>query len=230
MQKNNKRILVVVFTIAIAFTVIAFILPTTKNAVFYLSYLFTMFAILAQIYVFNLSLNDKTIKSKFYGFPLIKIGILYAVIQIVLGIIFILTSSFIALWLAVVVYILLAGAFIVGMVGADTAKEIVASQDIKVSKNISKMSNLLSELEICLENINDENIKKQLNNLVEEFRYSDPVSSDETKEIEMELENNINTLKKTIEDSDFKTVLTLISKIFQDLKKRNNLCKRNKEY
>ena len=74
----------------------------------------------------------------------------------------------------------------------------------------------------------DEERKKQLQNLADEFKYSDPVSSEDTKELESELQQMMKELQTTIIDDDMVTVNVLCLKILAGLNERNRICKLGK--
>ena len=65
----------------IVFSVITFVLPFKKNTLFWLSYAFGVFAILFQLYVLMKAFHGtESVRSRFYGFPIAKVGLIYMVI------------------------------------------------------------------------------------------------------------------------------------------------------
>jgi hypothetical protein len=66
MTKNQKRILAVIAIVFLAFAVITLALPFDKNKLFWLSYIFAVISIFAQVYVLKVAFDgaDST-KSKF---------------------------------------------------------------------------------------------------------------------------------------------------------------------
>ena len=86
MKKNAIRWWVVLGVVLVVYNVLAFALPFPKTAVFAVSYLFTMIAILAQIYVIRTAFyRGEGVKSKFYGFPIAKLGVIYLAVQLLAG-------------------------------------------------------------------------------------------------------------------------------------------------
>lgn len=78
MTKNQKRYLAAIAIIFIAFSVIVFVAPLKMNGVFWISYVFSIIAMTIQIYVFKIAFGGgKSVRSKFYGFPIARIGITY---------------------------------------------------------------------------------------------------------------------------------------------------------
>jgi hypothetical protein len=71
--------------------------------------------------------------------------------------------------------------------------------------------------------------KKALHDLADEFRYSDPVSSEALKDIESELENQVGELQNVVIAEDIEKIITLANKINITLTERNRLCKLGKK-
>lgn len=85
-EKNIIRSWIVLGILLVCYNVVVFFIPFRKNALFAVSWLFTMLAIAAQIYVIRTAFcNGKSVKSKFYGFPIAKLGMGYLAVQLVLS-------------------------------------------------------------------------------------------------------------------------------------------------
>ncbi len=72
-------------------------------------------------------------------------------------------------------------------------------------------------------------VKKKLEKLAEEFKYSDPVSSEATAEIEETISDAVELLNDIAEDGDEETIVAQINKILALLKKRNSICINSKK-
>jgi hypothetical protein len=229
MTKNQKRVLVVIAIVFVAFTVITFTLPFEKNRLFWLSYVFAIISILVQIYVMKVAFaRTHSTKSKFYGFPIAQLGVVYMCIQLVLSIIFMALSTMAPIWLAVVVYILLLALAGIGLISTEAVRDEVVRQDMMLETNVSCMTTLRSIIYPLADMCSDENAKKSLQNLADEFRYSDPVSSESLKDIESELENQVGELQLSVTEENEKNIIALCKKIKITLTERNRLCKLGK--
>ena len=58
--------------------------------------------------------------SRFYGFPIARIGVIYGGGQLVCGLAFMALGKWIPTWLAVLVYAAMLGAAVIGLMGAET--------------------------------------------------------------------------------------------------------------
>ena len=88
-MKNQIRGWIVLAVFFIIDSVIAFALPFAHTAVFWLSYIFSVIAIAVQVYVMQVAFcKEKSVKSKFYGFPVANVGVIYMLAQLVLSLVF----------------------------------------------------------------------------------------------------------------------------------------------
>ena len=82
MKKNSTKGYVILGILFALVSIIAFAVPTVKTAAFWITYVFTAAAFAAQIVIWKTALGKgETLKSKFLGFPVVHIGIVYTVIQ-----------------------------------------------------------------------------------------------------------------------------------------------------
>lgn len=229
MSKNKLRLVAAQGILMIVLTVIALAVPFTRNASFWIGYVFTMLAILLQ-YPMMLAAFEKGagVKSKFYGFPIARLSVIYLLAQLVAGICFMAFSTLAPAWIGVVVFVLLLAATLLGYIAADTVREEINNLDESLHKSTSSMRSMQSKLGGLLCQCDDSGLKKEAEKLFEAFRYSDPVSSEALKEIESELDNYINELQMMVVDGDQTAAMNLCKKINVTLVERNRLCKLNK--
>ncbi len=229
MSKNELRRYIILSVIFAVFSVIAFAAPFNKNAVFWISYLFGVIAIVFQVYVLKISFADGAeTKSKFYGFPIARVGVMYMIAQLVISLIGMIAAPYIKTWIAVVINILPAALAVIGTVAADAAREEVERQEVKIKKDTTNMRSLQAACSALVSICEDGSLKKKLQDLTEEFKYSDPVSSDATIQHEYDLLNEMEKLKKYLTEKNSSEAEKSCLKITAQLKERNVLCARNK--
>ena len=84
MKKNNLMSYLALGIVFALFNVIAFVIPTDKTATFWTAYIFSVVAFAVQIPLWNITLGKKdTLKSKFLGIPVIHVGIVNLIIQLI---------------------------------------------------------------------------------------------------------------------------------------------------
>ena len=86
MKKGTIRAIVVAAILLIAYNLVVFAVPFEKNATYWVSYGFTMASFLvvaASIYIAFIKNPDA--RSRFYGFPIARIGVVYGIAQLVVS-------------------------------------------------------------------------------------------------------------------------------------------------
>ena len=224
MSKNATRGIITLAVLFVVFTVIAFVIPFPKTTVFWIAYLCGVFAILFQIYIFKSSFGNEDARSRFYGFPIARLGIIYLVIQMIASIAEIALAKFIPAWIVIVINVLILAFALIGCITAETMRDEIAKQDGKLKKSVFNMRELQSISATLVDQCSDENLKKDLRKLADEFRYSDPLSSDKTKVLEADLQSRVSDLQQAIVDGDIEGAKALCSKISGCLKERNRIC------
>lgn len=229
LNKRQKQLLVILTVAAVVFSVIVFLIPFPKKAVFWIVWLFEMIAFALQIPIFKLAFdNAEELKSKVLGFPVFRVGYLYLGIQTVLSLA-LFALGFIPkfpLWLTLVLCILvLAGAIVCSMT-ADIARDEVQRVEFEQKKDTSAMTSLKSISASLIPLTSDVALQKQLEQLAEDFRYSDPVSSDALTTVETELSSMLNQLQNHLEQNT--ATSEEITALQKKLAQRNALCKANK--
>lgn len=234
MKKNEVRSGIVLIIIAVIFTLVALILPFSKNAVFWTSWLIGILS--AGVCAFALKTafrggadKGEGAKSKFYGFPIAKVGLLYMAVQLVLSLIFMAMSSVLPPFIPAVVSLILLGVAAIGLIGADAVRDEVERQDIKLTTDTKCMQNLRSIVYPLAAQCADNEASSALQKLADDFRYSDPVSSDSTADIEKDLTAQMGDLQAAVIDGNAGEIKELCRKIGITLTERNRLCKLGKK-
>lgn len=230
LNEKEKKGLVVLALLFVVYTLIVLAVPFAKGGIFWLTYLFTAAAFGVQAYVFKLSFEKEAgAKSKFYGFPIARVGVLYLAAQIVLGLVFMALAAVAPVWLALVLYLVLLAAAAVGVIATDSIRDEVERQDAQLKKDVATMRALQSKVAALPARCEDTTAKAALEKLAEEFRYSDPVSAPALADLETDMAAIMEELSAAVTDGDNAAVLALCKKISATLAERNRLCKLNKK-
>lgn len=230
LNEKEKKGALVLALLFVVYTLIVLAVPFAKGGMFWLTYLFTATAFGVQAYVFKLSFEKEAgAKSKFYGFPIARIGVLYLVVQILLGLVFMALAAVVPVWLALVLYLALLAAAAVGVIATDSIRDEVERQDTQLKKDVATMRALQSKAAALPARCEDVEAKVAMEKLAEEFRYSDPVSAPALIEMESSLTAALDELETAVVDADNAAILDLCKKISVALAERNRLCKLNKK-
>ena len=228
-KANETRWWIGLGAAAVVYNVIAFALPFGKAAVFFLSWIFTMAALAAQVYVIRIAFfKGEGVKSKLYGFPIARVGMIYLAVQVVLGLIFMALGTVVPLWLPLVLYVILMGAALIGLITTEGVREEVERQERKLVKNVSRMKKFRALADTLARENQILEAKEPLKELAEAFRYSDPVSGGALREIEDTLGDDLAHLQDAVALLEKEKALELCRKTKRDLEERNQICKLHK--
>ena len=225
MKKDTLRWIIGLGVLLILYILIAFLIPFVKTATFWVSFVFTLVAfgvVAASIYIAFIKNPDA--KSRFYGFPIAKIGVIYGLVQLIAGIVFMALAAYVPVWVAILVYAIALGAAVIGLISVETVVEEIHIQDAKLKKNVSLMRSLQSKVNQIAAQSENADVKA----LADEFRYSDPVSNAAIADAEADLAAAVDELQSAYVDGDTEAVAKLCRKASALLAERNRLCKLNK--
>lgn len=195
MKKNSSKGYVILGILFILVSVVAFSVPSAKTAAFWISYAFTVIAFAAQIAIWKAGLGrNESLKSKFLGFPVVHIGIVYLVIQIITLAAF-LSIPTLPLWSAVVACTVVAGVSAVCMIASDVGRSEIERVSAKVQEKTFFIKQSRTEIELLADAETDVATKSALTQLAEKIRYSDPMSDEQIMDIENRIAAKIAELK-----------------------------------
>ena len=219
MKKNSTKGYVILGILFALISIIAFAVPTVKTTTFWITYVFTAAAFAAQIVIWKTALGKaETLKSKFLGFPVVHIGIVYAVIQVIAFAVFMFVPTLPA-WSAIVVCSVIAGISAVCMISAEAGRNEIERVEAKVQKKVFYIRELQADVELLADNETDTASKTALSQLAEKIRFSDPMSNEQLADLENKISIKAAELKTTTSKLEIATVLHSL------LDERNKKCK-----
>lgn len=225
MRKDTLRTAIVAVVVLIAYNFAVFMIPCLKTPTFWISWGFTLLAfVIAGVAIYISMIKNPDAKSRFYGFPIARIGFIYLVAQIAVGGICMALGNIIPWWAATVIDAIGLALAVIGLISAEAVVSEIHVQDAKLKKNVALMRSLQSKVNQMATQCDDTAIKA----LADEFRYSDPVSSDALAEIERDLSAAVDELQSAVVDGDDAAAMQLCRKASAVLAERNRLCKLNK--
>lgn len=228
MNKKQKSF-VAIFAIAfVLYNVLFFVIPIRKIAASWVMYVFSLIAIIvsAGITAYAFGKEDGNLKSKIYGYPIFKIGMLYVAAQLIIGAIVGILGAFVNVpaWISVVLSVVLLGLTLSGVIATDNIRDVIEEQEEAVERQTKTVTYFKINIESVIDFCEDEDLREKLVNLSEKIKYSDPVSCDELKAIEQKITDEIDDLK-TLIGSDSEEATKKIVYIENLLADRNRKCK-----
>lgn len=232
-DKSKKSLsLIAVYAIAAVIYILAFaIVPFPKNSgAAWISFVFSVLAFFASFVMTQRAFfNDAPIVSKVYGYPIFRIGIIYLAAQVVFSLIILTVGFFVKVpyWISLLLSVFMLGLAAVGFIATDNAKDIVEKIDDETNVETKTVEVFNANIADIIDSCKNADIKKELDFLAEKFRFSDPVSSENTKEIENQIQMLLAKLN-TVINQNYDESKTIIKQLTNALNKRNRICKMNK--
>ena len=224
MKKNAMRGYIVLALLLALFCVIAFAVPFMRTAAFWLAFGFGVLALLFQLYVFKTSGANGDAKSRFYGFPILRVGLYYLIAQLIASIVEMALAKWLPAWVPLIVNLLLLAAAAIGCINAETVRDEIVQQDGALRKKVTNMRELQSLSASLVSQCSDEDLKAALQKLADEFRYSDPVTSEKTEDLEADMRSQMGDIQQALIEGDADGVKKLCSRLMGSLTERNRIC------
>lgn len=204
------------------FCVLALAIPTAKTATFWIALAFTVIAFAVQVIVWKLAFGkEDTLKSKFLGFPIIHIGLVYLAVQLVAFVVFMAAATVLPPWSTIVACSLILGLSALCLIATEAGRDEVQRVEDKVKAKVFYVKSLQVDVELLAKEAPEGSIKNTLNDLAQKIRFSDPMSHEQLAPLEEKLALLVEEMKSAHEDD----MLELILAANKVLNERNAKCK-----
>lgn len=201
MKKNSTKGYILLGILFVLVSVIVFTVPAAKTAAFWISYVFAVIAFAAQIVIWKAALGRaESLKSKFLGFPVVHIGMVYLVVQIIAFAVFLFAPA-LPVWSAIVAGAVIAGSSAICMIAADVGRSEIAQVSAKAREGTFYIKQLQTDIESLADTETNAETKTALKQLAEKIRFSDPVRDAQITDIENRITAKISELKSATDKS-----------------------------
>ncbi|MBP5444777.1 MAG: hypothetical protein J6Y28_01265 [Acholeplasmatales bacterium] len=233
MSKALKIYFAIVAILAIMVSVLVFVIPFDKKcyATFITSYIFLLVSLLCQGYVaFLVFKKSSSLKSKIYGIPVIRVSMIYLMIQFISTFAIIAANAFVCVpvWIPVCINIVILGFAAIGILLTSAVKDFIESVEKEEKQRTAFLNNFKIEVESLSNKTSDEALNKDIYKFIEKVKYSDPMSSDKLVDIENEINVKYMELKELVLNDDIENAKKALVEINDLMDKRNRICKLEK--
>lgn len=176
-MSKNKGLEYAVLGIAfVVCSVLTFVIPTAKTAAFWIAYGFAAAAFVGQILIWNLAFRKgEATKSKFLGWSLTQVGLVYLAAQI-LVLAFFMAAPTLPAWSAVTASILVLGISVICRISGGVSRGEITRVDAKVREKVFFIKARQADVELLAEAETNKEIRGALLKLAEKLRFSAPMS------------------------------------------------------
>lgn len=197
-----------------------------KTAVFWIAFAFSLFAFSYQFYTIHILMKKQVrIKDRIYDFPLLRVSVLYLIVQIGVSLLFMLFAEKVPVFAAVLVEMIVLMIAVVGNLIVQAASGEVIRQDMQLKRELVRMEELQERINRLIVQCDEEPMREVLQKLGEEVRYGNPVSQDISEEIEEEIVVLFSEIEETTLAGDYENAVGLCGRMEGLLKERERMCK-----
>lgn len=222
---------IILGVLLVVLNVVTFVAPIPKvnNSVFYTSYGFAEGLILAEGILVLTQLGYNMPERRVLGLPIIYSGFLAMLAQAIVTFVFYLTNAFVAIpiWVVIVIECLLVGFFTIQITLGFLFKAKTAEYK-QTTSDTRFMDEFRARLGVLVSINKNDAIAKDLEELQELARGSDPVSNEKTIDSEENLLNMLGDLDRSIKQGNEVEVRKEIASVRDALIERNIFCKAGK--
>ena len=231
--KATVKTTIIYLIVLLIYNVLFWVIPFKHDSIFIGAYVLGTVAILAQVAVLFLANSGATsLKKKVYAFPIIRMGIIYLVVQLIISVAFAITTTFvegIPTWIIYVISAVILGIFTIFTLLTDTARDEIVKIEDEEERNTVQVKTFRINIDRILRRANDAELLKKLNKLSDIARYSDPVSSEELVEIEEEITEKITEIEYALRINNIESAKFLTEQAINLFEDRNDMCKTYKK-
>lgn len=225
---SSYRLKLLLALAGIVYSVLVLLIPFSKGFAFWGSFLFTLVAVALQYPVASyITKSGMSAKSRFYGFPLIQVSGMYLLMQFLFGVFCMTLATFspLPLWLVVVPDVFFLAAALIGLIAADTVRTEVERQESQQGDLQKKVMDWRMRSKVLAEQYNGTAMGKQLWQLAEQFRFSDPVSSPVLEMEDASVEEALSLLENAMMEQKEELAQQIYIETLNALIRRNEKCK-----
>lgn len=222
MKKNSTTGYILLSIAFVLVSVIAFTIPSAKTTAFWISYAFTVIAFAAQIAIWKAALGRaESLKSKFLGFPVVHIGMVYLVVQIIAFAVFLFAPA-LPVWSAIVAGAVIAGSSAICMIAADVGRSEIEQVSAKAGEGTFYIKRLQTDIESLADTETNAETKTALKQLAEKIRFSDPMRDEQISDIEDRITAKIAELRFTADKAE---IINELKSLLDERNKRARIFK-----
>jgi len=231
-KSGIKATLIVYFVLIILLTICTFAIPFPKldDGVLVTSYVCAVVMSIAEgSLALSLLFKEDNVNQRVLGLPILYCGYVALILQILATIIFYICNAFIKMpiWIVIVVEALIFGYFIIQMSKGFFFKDRNLEYHMNLA-NTKFMDDFRARLKAIVAINKNENISKELQDLLDIANGSDPITNDNTMASESELLSDLQELDEVIKGGSEEESRIVIEKTKNTLLERNVLCKAGK--
>lgn len=164
-------------------------------------------------------------KDRIYDFPLLRVSVLYLIVQIGVSLLLMFFAEKVSVFAAVLVEMIVLTTAVAGNFIVQAASGEVIRQDMQLQKELARMEELQEQVNRLIVQCGEGQMRGLLQKLGEEVRYCNPVSQDISEEIEEEIAVLFSEIEEMALAGDYENTVALCGRMEGLLKERERICR-----
>jgi hypothetical protein len=228
--KNKSLVIAIFIIILIAYSLLMWILAPKYTAEFIITYAFGLISIIWLAYSVTF-LNDRP-KNFPQNFAFAGTAWVYFIFELiismaVIGILYANLSSTIATIILIVIQIILFAIYAIRVLLLLLGKRHIENVGERAESKVLNIRQMVADIDVLIEQANDfgddaVKVKKNLTEVRDAVRYSDPMSDDSLHDAEDEIKDSIILIERAVGENDAEGVDRFSIQILRQVKNRNN--------
>lgn len=230
MKKTSKYYAIIWAIALVLFNVVCFVTPKEINGVskftgaFWAGYVFITVALIGQLLCGLRTFQAENAEKMFYSMPLVSVSFTGLIVMLIVGALTMAIPG-IPAWAGIIVCFAVLAFTAIAVTKAAAAAELVEETGKKVKAKTAFIKALTVDAESLFAGVTDQEIKAECRKVLEEIRYSDPMSADGLAGIESQITIKFAELKNKVSAGNAEDVKKLAEEVIALVKDRNNRCK-----
>ena len=223
--KNNIRGLALFVVVAAVYAAIVWLLPATRNDVYWIAFWFGVAAIAINCIVMFSSLARRGAMSKLYGLPVARVGAIYMVVQVVTSVILMALSAIVPFKACVIMCGAVLASGVLGLIAVGMVRDTAADMSSGKTPDTRAVKGLRAQAAGLAGRCSDAEAKRVLEKLSEDLRCADPVTRPSTSAAEADLSLLLDRVGAALDAKDYDAARQLAADASGKLAERNALAK-----
>lgn len=232
-MKNGYKKYYIIFWIVllIGFNVIAFVSPgwidlNKYTPAFWIGYAFITLSFIGQLICAMVAFSADSTDKLFLNMPILRVSYTCLILSFIVGGATMLMSN-LPYWIAILVNFILMMICVISVVKARASVEIISDIEDGVKEKTVFIGSMISESKALMETTYVKPLHDLANKVYESFRYADPMSNENLKEIEGEIKNKMDAFRDAVKNDNSNSEI-IGQELLSLIEERNDKCKRMK--
>lgn len=227
MKKLYKHVWLFWTILLVIVTVLAVSIPFTRNLIFWLALVCNaiMFCVTAWVFVRTVH-SVETLESKILGWPIFHSAVVFLIIQVIAATVIMLFAAICPLWLFIILELIIFSVCALTLIIRDVSHTVVTLSENHLNDKTVSFKALRLIASMLVSDLSETEVVLAMQKLADEMRFSDPVSTSSSIELEEKLGDLFLRIKNSI---DLQEQLELIREAQQLLHQRNEVVKFTKK-